>query len=138
MGATSPLAATQKYVVNQTGGSDTITLTTANLPSHNHSIAQYSGYTGYGGSTFTIKSLLRSIFWGDTHTNVTVTNVHGAIGQNNPPESSNTDHFVQLSMNTSHRHSVTIPSQTTTDVGSGTAINSLPPYYTVYIWTRTV
>ena len=137
MGATSPLAATQKYVVNQTGGSDTITLTTSNLPSHNHSIAQYSGYTGYGGSTFTLKSLRRSTYWGDIHTNVTVTNIHGAASLSDP-ESAEYDNYVQISMNTSHRHSVTIPSQTTSDVGSGTAINSLPPYYTVYTWTRTV
>lgn len=137
MGASSPLAATQKYVVNQTGGSDTITLTTSNLPSHNHSIAQYSGYTGYGGSTYTLKSLRRSTYWGDIHTNVTVTNIHGAASLSDP-ESAEYDNYVQLSMNTSHRHSVTIPSQTTSDVGSGTAINSLPPYYTVYTWTRTV
>lgn len=40
--------------------------------------------------------------------------------------------------NGSHYHSIGSSTQNTSSVGSGTSISILPPYKTVYIWTRTV
>ena len=139
MGASSPLVATQKYVVNQTGGSDTITLTTANLPSHNHSYTN----TIVGSTTLTTSQIPShshyALFQSKTYN-------EGSGSYNDLPIVvgnalvSDTNH---CSTNPtggggSHTHSDISQSKTTGNTGSGTAVSIVQSYYTVYIWTRTV
>ena len=139
MGASSPLAATQKYVVNQTGGSDTITLTTANLPSHNHSYTHCS--TSTGSTTLTTNQMpshSHSSFdggvpwgsdWNDTERQMTC---RSAIERSWVPTTN------AVGGSGSHYHSISRTSATTGSEGSGTSVNVLNPYHVVYIWTRTV
>ena len=137
MGASSPLAATQKYVVNQTGGSDTVTLTTANLPSHNHSYTN----TIVGNTTLTtsqIPSHSHSTFasavpwgsdWNDNQRQMTCRSAS---------ERTWTETTGTAGGGGSHTHPDVSRSKTTGDTGSGTAVSIVQSYYTVYIWTRTV
>ncbi len=135
MGATSPLAATQKYVVNQTGGSDTITLTTANLPSHNHSYTN----TIVGSTTLTTSQI-------PSHRHGIKNADSGLVGQlpsgsfyNVQLGSGSVGRYTEYSGGGgSHTHSDVSQSKTTGDTGSGTSVNVLNPYYVVYTWTRTV
>lgn len=81
---------TEFNTAGKTGGAKTVTLSTANMPSHNHSIS------GIG---------------------------QGALLA--PQMGSNADVIVPSgSMSTGYS-------------GSGTAHNNLPPYFAIYIWTRT-
>ena len=139
MGASSPLAATQKYVVNQTGGSDSVTLTTANLPSHNHSYTHCS--TSTGSTTLTTNQMpshSHSSFdggvpwgsdWNDTERQMTC---RSAIERSWAPTTN------AVGGSGSHYHSISRTSATTGSEGSGTSVNVLNPYHVVYIWTRTV
>lgn len=105
-----------------TGGSSTVTLSTANLPAHTH---DYSGTTVSGGShTHTVTDP------GHTHT---YTNVSGSgalgtaagFGQVTSTTSSSTT-GISIDAAGAHTHSF---SGTTTSVGSGSAFSILPPYY---------
>lgn len=143
MGATSPLAATQKYVVNQTGGSDTITLTTSNLPSHNHS---YTKTTSVASRTLTLSQIPSHHHYDEStptknlviggnrleiygYSGVGATESQGIQwGKGVWPEGGSA----------SHTHSLNTTTDSTTSTGSGTAVSIVQSYYTVYIWTRTV
>lgn len=135
MGASSPMAATQKYVVNQTGGSDTITLTTANLPSHNHSYTN----TIVGSTTLTTSQM-------PSHRHGIKIVDSGLVGQlpsgsyyNVKLGSGSAGTYTEYSGGGgSHTHSDVSQSKTTGDTGDGTAVSIVQSYYTVYIWTRTV
>lgn len=138
MGASWPSSANPKYSVGDTGGSDTITLTTANLPSHNHSYTYRSGSTG--STTLTtnqIPSHSHSTFanavpwgsdWHDTERQLTC---------RSSSERSWTTTTGSSGGGGSHYHSISGSSSTTGDTGSGSAVSIVQSYYTVYIWTRT-
>lgn len=106
------------YAVNATGGTDSVSLSTANLPAHNHS---FSG----SGTTSTIGN----------HT-------HGSVAQPHPTDtgrdgdsgsgSSGLNYSNRLGNSTgaagSHNHTVSI-SGTTGNQGSGSSHENRPPYY---------
>lgn len=81
---------TEFNTAGKTGGAKTVTLSTANMPSHNHSISGIS---------------------------------QGTV----------------LAPNIGFNADVIVPSgsMSTEYSGSGTAHNNLPPYFAIYIWTRT-
>lgn len=131
MGASSPLAATQKYVVNQTGGSDTITLTTANLPSHNHSYTN----TIVGSTTLTTNQIPSH-----THSTYGTASVTIAAGSNYGTLDTNSTNGTTGSKggSGSHTHSDISQSKTSGSTGDGIAFSIINPYKAIYIWTRTV
>lgn len=102
------------YVAGATGGSATTTLSTSNLPSHNHtasSVVTDPGhfhnvptYTGTGGSGTTV-------YYG------TATQISNA-----PTASATTGITVATTVN---------------NTGSGTAATTISPYIAVYMWNRT-
>lgn len=100
-----------------TGGNATITLTTANLPSHSHTYNISSSSTGSAGShTHSVTSSSTTITQGEG----TTASVVGGVGN--------------TSSDGSHTHSISTSSTSTSSVGSGTAFNIEPPYYTlIYI-----
>ena len=142
------LGQSSDYTVNSIGGSSTNTLDVANLPSHSHglnnhthSIPALSGsakggnhnhnengsdggnnnqaiYAGSGGSA---TGLATSFTWGYER------------GQRNT-----TDNSGDLTLTvTTTKNTTGKSSGNTTSTGSGTAVNNMPPYKTVYIWERT-
>lgn len=133
MGASSPLAATQKYTVGDTGGSDSITLTTANLPSHNHTYTLCNSSTG--STTLTINQIPSHThkIWDQTAEKAARGSDYGLVANNSLTFSS-----VATGGSGSHSHSISRTSTTTGSTGSGTSVNVLNPYFVVYIWTRTV
>lgn len=141
MGASSPLAATQKYVVNQTGGSDTITLTTANLPSHNHTYTHCS--TSTNSTTLTTNQMPNhqheSLYQAKTYIEGSGSFSDKPMVLGNALVSNTNDWSTKTTGGGgSHYHSISRTSATTGSEGSGTSVNVLNPYYVVYTWTRTV
>ena len=144
--------------VSKTGGSSTTTLTTSNLPSHNHSIPSLSGTAAATGSGYKIgyTSSSRTTSTNGNHTHLTYGYVYamtaggttftglGAsnINNNNSSTSSagNHTHTVSdyyansISGVANHSHSVTTNSSTTGSTGSGTAFSVQNPYITVYMY----
>ncbi len=146
--------------VSKTGGSSTTTLTTSNLPSHNHSIPSLSGTAAATGSGYKIgyTSSSRTTSTNGNHTHLTYGYVYamtaggttftglGAsnINNNNSSTSSagNHTHTVSdyyansISGVANHSHSVTTNSSTTGSTGSGTSFSVQNPYITVYMYKR--
>ena len=106
------------YAVNATGGTDSVSLSTANLPAHNHS------------------------FSGSGTTNTEGNHTHGSVAQPHPTDtgrdgdsgsgSSGLNYSNRLGNSTgaagSHNHTVSI-SGTTGNQGSGSSHENRPPYY---------
>lgn len=147
------LSAGDSYSAGSTGGASTVTLSTANLPSHNHSFAHThttpattitssGAHThkttpiGVGDALYVDSTTLK---WG----NSSATGGNGMIssGGNKSVNIS----IPALSIASSGAHTHTVPKMTTNSqststsgsTGSGTAINKMPPYLAVYMWKRT-
>jgi len=92
------------YSVDDTGGAASVTLATANLPSHSHTV---SGTTGNDSHSHTIPSA-------------------SSIGGGSRVTSQNSTGNTATTTSDTHSHSF---SATTSNVGSGTAHENRPPYY---------
>lgn len=168
--------------VNDTGGAKTVTLETANLPSHYHTLndgntsssgtietAGFRAVTTYTdgpietGSTtsktstgdmsanstgsFKVHRSVRSgvntvVFSGEGNTSIAGDSA-GGVYLGEAASSGSTDKVtinVAHTHNMDHRHSVTSSGYIygkTDSVGSGTAVDKMPPYIIKYCWERT-
>ena len=103
----------------QTGGASTVTLTTSNLPSHNHTFSGTTGVEINYNSTYGVAYLHGANY------------LNQGIGQstpNSPPWATATyDGY-------SHKHNF---SGTTSSTGDGKSFSVINPYITVYMYKRT-
>jgi microcystin-dependent protein len=111
------------YSVGNTGGSASVALTVAQLPSHTHSITASTGSAGAHTHTITDPG----------HTHGYVNNTSGASGtggtaatslQNSTTDSSTTG--ISINSDGAHTHTVTA---TAANTGSGQAHENRPPYF---------
>ena len=112
------VGAGSSYAVNATGGADSVTLSTANMPAHSHSFSA-TGTTNTEGD--------------HTHGNVANPLMNdagrdGDAGSNSTGLNENDRLGGTTGAAGSHSHTVTI-SGTTGNTGSGTSHENRPPYY---------
>jgi len=139
---------TNYNTVEKTGGSNSqsITLTTANLPSHTHTVTA----KGTVSSTFTGSSATTSEAAAHGHGFTYIASQNGSsygLQLSQGTASTTSDGYIQLGGK--HSHTVTAKgtvsstftgsSATTSSVGSSTAfsVSHIQPYITVYMWKRT-
>ena len=148
------LGSSSSHTLGQTGGAETVTLTTANLPSHNHT---YNQANSTSGGTSLTKAQLPSgvtgsfkvrkwVYSGDTYS--TVTDASGVFSSSSTSdnmdrlayggvgEKGNLITFNLGGSGTAHTHAVGSTSTTSGDTGSGTAVNKMPPFKVVNMWER--
>ena len=119
------LAAGDKYTaIDSEGGSETVTLTTSNLPAHTHGSKSLTGYfrirsCNTGGTDYSVVSSSGIIsrsksVWEGTHERFST--------------ASNTDpNYEKVTVDATHTH---------TTVGEGVAHDNMPPYIIAYCWVR--
>lgn len=117
------LAAGDSYAQGATGGSATVTLTTEQLPAHNHS-----------GSAASAGAHKHGMYISDS-LNDNWHNFNGSahMGKNGTKHTVNSSESkVPIISGGAHSHTVTI-----NNTGGGAAHNNMPPYVTYYCWERT-
>lgn len=113
------VGAGNSYTVGATGGADTVTLTTAQMPSHNHTVS-LSG--------------LKADSAGDHAHTIYISNSTGSssynfyVGRNNTRITTDTSSYPSMSSEGAHTHTIS-GSATIGNAGSGEAHENRPPYY---------
>ncbi len=159
------MGAGDTYSVGETGGSDSVTLSTANLPSHNHTYSKFSGLSSHkltisempshshGGSTGS-EQYNKTLSDGGTNWGVTylcssssASNGQGIGRQTTEGEpyamatadlyATHTHSISSQGGNGTHTHNYSTTLTTTSDTGSDNSFDIVNPYYAIYIWTRT-
>ena len=130
------------YAVGATGGAATVALVEANLPAHTHTVSgtsggqsadhSHTGYTGTDGAhTHPLVVAASGASDGTPSAAGIVTDTNGSLvtmnGNNYAASAGAHSHAVQTyGASNGHTHAF---SATSSSVGSGTAVNNLPPYY---------
>lgn len=122
------------YAVAATGGASTVTLATANIPAHTHTV---NGTTGnqsadhsHSGTTSTDPGHTHTIPIGpgtnSANPNNQATNGNGTSTQSTGSAGAHAHNFTTGGVSVNHTHTF---SATSSSIGSGTAFTILPPYY---------
>jgi len=130
---------TEFNTVEKTGGVKTHTLTTAELPSHTHSIPSLSGTAASAGA-HTHRPGVGSAFIHLQTSTATNKGYNTGTSFSAAPGTSTATRISRINVTASggaHTHTVSTPATTSGSVGSGGAHNNLQPYITVYMWKRT-
>ena len=136
--------------VGQTGGSKSVTLTTAQMPSHTHTFTGSAVTSGgqsanhtHSGTTAGAGGHSHNVGYdkdGGSGTNRYTVHSGGSSGaQGQAPTNSVANHTHTITtgnQSANHTHSVTAAG-TNSSTGSGGSHTNLQPYCTVYIWERT-
>lgn len=130
------LACGDTYNNGATGGSATNTLAVNQLPSHSHS---YTRATGVGNHTLTINEIPSHSHGIVSHTGIYSgfmegTNAQVTINPLTGEKAANTD---AAGGGQAHNHPLSTDTPNTGSIGSGAAINNMPPYLAVNVWVRT-
>lgn len=139
---------TEFNTVEKTGGAKTHTLTTGQLPSHNHSLNNhthsFSGTTSSNGEFSAKFNALANAMGANLVSNVTgiAGRDYSAIGYyNNENRQRYESDFFDILDVSNHNHTFSgttgQSSGNTGNAGSGQAHNNLQPYITCYMWKRT-
>lgn len=160
------LAAGDTYSNGATGGAATITLTTANLPSHTHTAAENGSHTHTtvaagshthstnttqrNGANITLSSTINNIYGSDGNGSGTTNVFYSSKVATNEFGGATTRGRFNLILDVTHTHTTTSAGSHTHTVnsagththtigatGSGTAVNKMPPYIVKYCWERT-
>ena len=143
------LGSSSSYSLGSTGGTASNTLTTAQLPSHNHSYSKANATSG--STTLTANQIPshyhairsnRGVQLASFGANTTWTNSTSGIDVFT--DSAATAHrtsYVDATQSAGggqgHTHTVSTSSANSGSTGSGSAVNNMPPYKVVNIWERT-
>jgi len=119
------------YAVGDTGGSVTVVLETANLPSHSHPFsgtAEINGNHAHGGSTNNLGSHQHNIPTSNTGDSFGKADVGGGAteGTLTTEAAGNHQHTITTDSQGAHTHTV---SGTVGETGSATDVENRPPYY---------
>lgn len=116
------------WTAGQTKGSETHTLTTAQIPAHNHSVDPPSATTSSNG-THTHDDAVGDIY---------VSRSSGfGIDLNGASKADRVSGVTALQAAGAHTHSLNIPAFNSANAGGGGSHNNVQPSIAVYVWRRT-
>ena len=150
------LGSSSDYGLGTAGGAESVTLTTANLPSHSHT---YNKANATSGGTSITKAQLPSGITGAVNTRpfypddtrraiidypegvFSISNANtgywGIDGHGSDNPKGYSLNFNLGGSSQAHTHSVGSTSTNSGSTGSGTAVSTMPPYKVVNMWERT-
>lgn len=122
--------------VNKTGGVSSVNLTTANLPSHTHSIPVLSGTAASAGA-HTHNFLYNNKNYTGFPYSKTAGGYINFYGGNAEVSGTTNDNIrTTIASSGAHTHTVSTTASDTDSTGSGMAFTNLQPYITVYMYKR--
>ena len=121
------------------GGASTVTLKTANLPSHSHGISGLKGTANdkeLNGELYNMAVQSKDQGISGTGICKADTTKNQVVGYAVNSKNSTATYNDKITIMASHSHSVTINDGTTRNSGSGNSFDIMPPYFNVLMYQR--